>query len=166
MGLSCKSTKDFFKFSAARRDDTPSPAVELLQHGMFWFSPPFEGDTAPLSMLESGRDEEYAALPEFHRLVIPEGCHWNDLRTITSNVGLKIECCLREIEPADQECLYGIFGDAQWSNGEKLLDSAMKTRLLCMRFFINNLLALTSAVCNYFSRQQKVPDHRQAIWDS
>ena len=71
---------------------------------------------------ESGGDEEYAALPEFHRFVIPEGCHWDDVRETTSNIGLKIESCLREIESANQENLYGIFGDAQWSNKEKLPD--------------------------------------------
>lgn len=71
---------------------------------------------------ESGGDEEYAALPEFHRFVIPDGCHWNDVRETTSNIGLEIESCLREIESANQEHLYGIFGDAQWSNKEKLPD--------------------------------------------
>lgn len=71
---------------------------------------------------ESGGDEEYAALPEFHRFVIPAGCHWNDVRETTSNVGLKIESSLREIESANQDYLYGIFGDAQWSNKNSLPD--------------------------------------------
>ena len=71
---------------------------------------------------ESEGGEEYAALPEFHRFVIPEGCHWNDVRETTSNVGLKIEQCLREIESANQDHLYGIFGDAQWSNKDSLPD--------------------------------------------
>jgi len=43
------------------------------------------------ALKESGGDEEYAALPEFHRFVIPEGCHRNNFRETTSNVGLKIE---------------------------------------------------------------------------
>jgi type I restriction enzyme M protein len=71
---------------------------------------------------ESDGDEEYAALPEFHRFTIPDGYHWDDVRETTSNIGLKIEQCLREIEAANQEHLYGIFGDAQWSNKEKLPD--------------------------------------------
>jgi type I restriction enzyme M protein len=52
---------------------------------------------------ESGGDEEYAALPEFHRFVIPKGCHWDDVRATTSNVGLKIESSLRAIESANQD---------------------------------------------------------------
>lgn len=71
---------------------------------------------------ESDGDQEYATLPEFHRFVIPEGCHWLDVRETTGNVGLAIEKALRGIEQANQEFLYGIFGDAQWSNKNKLSD--------------------------------------------
>jgi type I restriction enzyme M protein len=71
---------------------------------------------------ESEGDADYASLPEFHRFVIPEGCHWDDVRETTSNVGLGIEQALRGIEQANQEFLYGIFGDAQWSNKNKLSD--------------------------------------------
>lgn len=71
---------------------------------------------------ESDGDQEYAALPEFHRFEIPEGCHWKDVRETTTNVGLAIEKALRGIEQANQEFLYGIFGDAQWSNKNKLTD--------------------------------------------
>ena len=65
---------------------------------------------------------EYAQLPEFHRFVLPDGCHWNSVRETTTNVGLAIEQALRGIEQANQEFLYGIFGDAQWSNKNKLSD--------------------------------------------
>lgn len=71
---------------------------------------------------ESDGDEEYASLPEFHRFEIPKGCHWNDVREKTTNVGQKIEEALRCIEQANQNYLYGIFGDAQWSNKNKLSD--------------------------------------------
>jgi type I restriction enzyme M protein len=71
---------------------------------------------------ESEGDEEYASLPEFHRFEIPEGCHWENVREKTTNVGLAIEQALRGIEQANQEFLYGIFGDAQWSNKNKLSD--------------------------------------------
>ncbi|MEP4091771.1 class I SAM-dependent DNA methyltransferase [Reichenbachiella sp.] len=71
---------------------------------------------------ESDGDIEYASLPEFHRFEIPEDCHWKDVRETTTNVGLAIEKALRGIEQANQEFLYGIFGDAQWSNKNKLSD--------------------------------------------
>jgi type I restriction enzyme M protein len=71
---------------------------------------------------ESWGDEEYAALPEFHRIIIPAGCHWTDVREKTTNVGQAIEKSLRAIEQANQGSLYGIFGDAHWSNKNKLSD--------------------------------------------
>jgi len=74
------------------------------------------------ALKESEGDKVYASLPEFHRFVIPEGCHWNDVRETTTNVGLSIEQALRRIEQANQQFLYGIFGDAQWSNKNKLSD--------------------------------------------
>ncbi len=74
------------------------------------------------ALKESDGDEEYASLPEFHRFEIPKGCHWKDVRETTSNVGQKIEEALRGIEQANQNYLYGIFGDAQWSNKNKLSD--------------------------------------------
>ncbi|KPA09737.1 DNA methylase [Candidatus Magnetomorum sp. HK-1] len=48
-----------------------------------------------------------------------------DVRETTVNVGLKIEQALRKIEKANQEFLYGIFGDAQWSNKNKLSDKLL-----------------------------------------
>jgi len=74
---------------------------------------------------ESDGDIEYASLPEFHRFEIPKNCHWKDVRETTVNVGLKIEHALRKIEKANQEFLYGIFGDAQWSNKNKLSDKLL-----------------------------------------
>lgn len=78
-----------------------------------------------VALEESDGDEEYAALPEFHRFEIPAGCHWNDVRETSTNVGLAIEKALRGIEQANQEFLYGIFGDAQWSNKNKLSDNLL-----------------------------------------
>lgn len=75
-----------------------------------------------VAMAESDGDTDYASLPEFHRFVIPEGCHWKTVRETTINVGLAIELALRGIEQANQQYLYGIFGDAQWSNKSKLSD--------------------------------------------
>jgi len=74
---------------------------------------------------ESSGDKDYAVLPEFHRFVIPEGCHWKDVRETTVNVGQALEKAFRGIEQANQEYLYGIFGDAQWSNKNKLSDSLL-----------------------------------------
>ncbi|ENI9179747.1 type I restriction-modification system subunit M [Vibrio vulnificus] len=78
-----------------------------------------------VALEESGGDEEYASMPEMHRFEIPTGCHWQDVRETTTNVGITIEDALRGIEQANQEYLYGIFGDAQWSNKNKLSDELL-----------------------------------------
>lgn len=74
---------------------------------------------------ESQGDTNYAQLPEFHRFAIPEGCHWQDVRATTKNVGAKLQSAFREIEKANPDHLFGIFGDAQWTNKEKLPDSLL-----------------------------------------
>ena len=77
------------------------------------------------ALAESDGDEAYAVLPEMHRFEIPAGCHWMNVRETTTNVGMAIEKALRGIEQANQEFLYGIFGDAQWSNKNKLSDALL-----------------------------------------
>lgn len=74
------------------------------------------------ALKESKGDEAYAQLEEFHRFVIPEGCHFDDVRATTVNVGQALQYAFREIEKTNQKFLYGIFGDAQWTNKEKLPD--------------------------------------------
>lgn len=74
---------------------------------------------------ESGGDEEYADLPEQHRFQIPDDSHWDDLRKRTTNVGQAIQRAMRQIEKANPNTLYGIFGDVQWSNKERLSDELL-----------------------------------------
>lgn len=77
------------------------------------------------ALAESGGDKEYAEAAEFHRFIIPEGCHWNDVRQKTVNIGKALQHAFREIEKANPNLLYGIFGDAPWTNKDKLPDSLL-----------------------------------------
>lgn len=74
----------------------------------------------------SGGDIEYASLPEQHRFQIPEGAHWNDVRTEVRNVGKAIQNALRAIEKANPDTLFGVFGDAQWTNKDRLPDHMLR----------------------------------------
>lgn len=71
---------------------------------------------------ESGGDHEFASFAENHRFDIPEGNLWSDVRNRTENIGTALQTAFREIERANPETLYGIFGNATWSNKEKLPD--------------------------------------------
>jgi type I restriction enzyme M protein len=63
--------------------------------------------------VESAGDEEYARFPQNYRFQVPEDCHWEDVRTVTTNVGAALQKAMRGIEKANPETPYGIFGDAQ-----------------------------------------------------
>ena len=54
----------------------------------------------------SGGDTEFAALPEQHRFDIPDGCHWQDVRERTENVGAALVGAMRQIELANPDTLY------------------------------------------------------------
>lgn len=74
------------------------------------------------ALKESDADLEYATFAENHRFQVPKGFHWKDVREITSNVGMEIQKAMQEIEKSNPDVLYGIFGDAQWTNKQRLSD--------------------------------------------
>ncbi len=71
-------------------------------------------------------DPTLAQFPESHRFQIPEGSHWRVVRETPSNVGTALQNAFRGIESANQAALYGVFGDAQWTNKDRLPDSLLK----------------------------------------
>jgi type I restriction enzyme M protein len=75
---------------------------------------------------ESDGDVDYASFAENHRFQVPDGVHWNDLRERAENVGQAIQQAMRLIEQANPNKLYGIFGDTQWTNKERLPDSLLR----------------------------------------
>ena len=66
-------------------------------------------------------DSEYAAMPMHHRFDIPEEASWEKVRHTSKNIGEAIQNALRLIE-ANNPRLHGVFGDAQWTNKERLPD--------------------------------------------
>ncbi|PSV50529.1 class I SAM-dependent DNA methyltransferase [Photobacterium sp. GB-1] len=81
------------------------------------------------ALAESDGDLEYAAFAENHHFQVPKGAHWNDVRETTTNIGLALQNAMRAIEKANPDTLEGIFGDASWTNKERLSD-AMLTELI------------------------------------
>ena len=71
---------------------------------------------------ESGGDHEFALFAENHRFAIPSGSLWEDVRSHTENIGTALQTAFREIEKANHDTLYGIFGNASWTNKDKLPD--------------------------------------------
>ncbi|SDM02005.1 type I restriction enzyme M protein [Geodermatophilus siccatus] len=77
------------------------------------------------ALADSGGDHEFAAFAENHRFAIPEGCLWADVRSRTENVGQALVTSFRGIEKANPLTLYGIFGNASWTNKDKLSDARL-----------------------------------------
>lgn len=78
---------------------------------------------------ESGGDVEYAALPEQHRFVIPEGCSWNDVRERAENLGAAIVGAMRKIELANPDTLFGVlstFSAQKWTDKKSLSDGVIR----------------------------------------
>ncbi len=78
-----------------------------------------------LALEESGGDLDYATFAENHRFQIPKGCHWDDVRKKTVDVGAYLQKALNGIEKANFEMLHDVFGDAQWTNKRRMSDEKM-----------------------------------------
>ncbi|MDM8543015.1 class I SAM-dependent DNA methyltransferase [Desulfococcaceae bacterium HSG9] len=77
------------------------------------------------ALAESDGDREYAEFAENHRFQVPENAHWNAVRETAVNVGAALQNAMRAIEQANPDTLYGIFGDAGWTNKNRLSDETL-----------------------------------------
>lgn len=95
------------------------------------------------AMRISGGDKEYAEAEELHSFVIPDGCHWDDVRNVSFNVGLAIVRAMSGIEQANPQTLSGVFSsfdDATWTDKNKLSDERLKNLIEHMsRIKVGNL---------------------------
>lgn len=78
------------------------------------------------ALKESGGDREYAAFEENHMFVLPKGAHWEDVRSVTTDLGAAIVNAFRKIEKSNAEKLQGVFGDGAWTNKNRLPDKLLK----------------------------------------
>ncbi len=94
---------------------------------------------------ESGGDEEFASFPENHTFLIPEGCHWSDVREASENVGTAIVNGMYGIERANPDTLDGVFrsfDDANWTDKTKLSDERLKD-------LVEHMSKIKVGNCNY-----------------
>lgn len=82
-------------------------------------------DEEHTAAMEVYADEELADLPENHRFAVPDGAHWEDIRTVTTNIGPAILAAMRAIESANPDTLAGVFGDGDWGNKNLLPDATL-----------------------------------------
>ena len=76
------------------------------------------------ALAESGGDHEFAAFAENHRFAIPDGLPVERRPRATPRTSAGAGAtAFREIEKANPDTLYGIFGNANWTNKDKLPDA-------------------------------------------
>ena len=78
---------------------------------------------------EYGEDMEFYPEEELHDFIIPQGCHWNDVRVTSEDVGKAIVDAMMGIERANPDTLSGLFSsfdDANWTDKGKLSDERLK----------------------------------------
>jgi len=81
------------------------------------------------SLEASGGDLEFAKFDDQHSFIIPDGCHWQDVRNASINVGTAIVNAMSGIERANPDTLSGVFSsfdDATWTDKTKLSDERLK----------------------------------------
>ncbi len=71
-------------------------------------------------------DKDVLEWEENHRFIVPKGCHWNNVRSASENVGIAIINAFRSIEKANKDKLQGVFGDGAWTNKNRLPDKLLK----------------------------------------
>lgn len=76
-----------------------------------------------------GDDIDFYPEEELHTFVIPKGCHWNDIRNTSEDVGKAIVDAMMGIEHANPDTMAGLFSsfdDANWTDKTKLDDERLK----------------------------------------
>ena len=78
------------------------------------------------ALRDSGGDQDFALFPENHRFQVPAHAHWQEVRKVNRDVGSTLQQAMRTVEVANQDKLMGIFGDAQWTNKDRLSDAMLR----------------------------------------
>jgi len=78
------------------------------------------------ALRDSQGDMMFALFPENHRFQVPVDAHWREIRKVNRDVGRALQQAMRSIETANPDKLFGIFGDAQWTNKNRLSDAMLR----------------------------------------
>ena len=76
--------------------------------------------------LSETTDAAYARATADDRFAIPEGAHWDDVRSASRDVGRALLNAFRAIEAANPERLNGVFGNASWTDKAQMPDETLK----------------------------------------
>ena len=75
---------------------------------------------------EETNDKDYALATANDRFNIPDGAHWDDVRSVPQDVGRALLNAFQSIETANSNRLQGIFGNAAWTDKAQMPDETLK----------------------------------------
>ncbi|HAA88922.1 MAG TPA: SAM-dependent DNA methyltransferase, partial [Verrucomicrobiales bacterium] len=75
---------------------------------------------------EETNDKDYALATANDRFNIPDGAHWDDVRSVSQDVGRALLNAFQSIETANSDRLQGIFGNAAWTDKAQMPDETLK----------------------------------------
>lgn len=78
------------------------------------------------ALQESNGDIDYAENSDNHRFTVLKEAHWKTVREKPADIGKALQNAFRSIERENQEKLHGVFGDAPWTNKNRLPDKLLK----------------------------------------
>lgn len=61
---------------------------------------------------------------DYQPFAVPDGCHWADVHSTVTNIGVTLNTVLQRIEQANPD-LVGVFGDINWANKDRLPEAAL-----------------------------------------
>lgn len=108
------------------QDDYKSYVIPILFFKRL--SDVYDEETAD-NELKYGEDIDFYPEEELHAFIIPEGCHWKDVRETSEDVGKAIVDAMMGIEHANPDTLAGLFSsfdDANWTDKTKLDDERLR----------------------------------------
>lgn len=108
------------------QDDYKSYVIPILFFKRI--SDVYDEETAD-NELKYGEDIDLYPEDELHTFVIPESCHWRDVRNTSEDVGKAIVDAMMGIEHANPDTMAGLFSsfdDANWTDKTKLDDERLK----------------------------------------
>ena len=89
-----------------------------------WVSDNWEWEHSK-AISDFGSDVDPEVEADYHHFSLPDGTQWQDVTTMTDNLGSRVAKALGRIEQANPDSLAAIFGDAAWGNKERLPESSL-----------------------------------------
>ena len=93
-----------------------------------WISDTWHAEHAE-ALAEVGPDISAEEESDYHRFAVPEGCHWFDVISTGSNLGVRLRDALDRLSQANSSALAGIFGIVDWADKDRIPEVNLRNLL-------------------------------------